>query len=391
MSEDRAAKPLRNTAQVSREALRNSESVRSCEGCGTTFVHDAIGRPPRFCSGPCRQRAYRKRAGRPGAMGPVPYWSDAAAALHVGRAQDVLELLPAGSVQTVVTSPPYYNLRDYQGHPDQLGQEPTVGAYVQALVEVMEAVRRVLRDDGTVWLNLGDTYAGRGDGVKRLPGRGHEDGQMAPRISTVATAPRKSLLMIPSRVAIALTDAGWILRSDVIWHKTNATPESVTDRPSSRYEHLLLLAKSPRYKFNLDAIREPHSAATLRRAQQKEPPARAARFGTPYEGVAAPQTFAIDQVMHPAGKNPGNVWQMATRPNPEAHFAMFPPALPDRCIRATTDVGDVVLDPFAGMATTGVVAKGLGRRFAGIELVQAYATAAAERLAATLPLTGQEP
>lgn len=203
---------------------------------------------------------------------------------------------------------------------------------------------------------------------KRHTGRGHRDGVNGSRVNTVSTARRKSLLMMPARVAIALTDAGWIVRNRIVWHKPNAMPESVTDRLSTRYEDLFLLTRSESYYFDLDAIKV---AAGGRAAGNK-------RGENPASTLPA-KVFT--------DRNPGDVWTIATRPNPEAHFAMFPPEIPTRCILASTRPGDVVLDPFSGAGTTGTAARALGRRYVGIDLHAEYHNLAANRLVRTLPPT----
>lgn len=345
-SESAAADALRNVPAPG-EVLRNPVSgTRSCQGCGAVFGYSAVGRPQRFCSSACRQRAYRARKDTEARPRVRPFWSDAQAELYVGDAGGVLAGLPSASVQAVVTSPPYYGLRDYEGHPGQLGNEDTPVQYVEALVRVFAQLERVLRPDGTVWLNLGDTYSARADAsVKQHAGRGHQLGVAAARrVSTVATARRKSLLMMPARVAIALTDAGWIVRNDVVWHKPNARPESVMDRLSAQWEHLLLLTRSERYFFDRAAIAE--------------------RAGS-------------------------DVWRIPTTPRRDrAHFARFPLEVPSRCVLASTRPGDVVLDPFSGHATTGLAARQHGRRYIGIDLVPTYCERAAADLAQTLPIAG---
>lgn len=178
------------------------------------------------------------------------------------------------------------------------------------------------------------------------------------------------MLKIPARVAIALTDDGWILRNNIVWHKPNAMPESVTDRLSTRYEHLFLLAKNPRYKFNLDDIREPQKT----RGRRHEGRSNGSRDGWP-SGWST-----TTRALHPFGANPGDVWSISTRPRKEAHFAMFPPDIPTRCITASTDPGDLVLYPFTGAGTTGAAALHLHRAFLGIELVTHYADLAAHNL-----------
>lgn len=358
-------------------ALRNAASseapdwawIGTCEGCGTEFPTDVVGRPRRYCSNACRQKAYRARRGPVAGMAPGAYRSGEGWALYVGHARQVLEVLPESSVQTIVTSPPYFNLRDYRGNPDQIGLEPTPAAYVEALVDVFRASARVLRADGTLWLNIGDTYSSRanqGRSADRHTGRGHRTGVTAARTNTVATAPMKSLLLIPSRLALALQEDGWVVRNDVIWHKTNAMPHSVTDRLSNRYEHLLLLTRSQRYYFDLDAIKEPASG---RAAGNKRRQAYAANVGT----EAAARRFGINDTspLSETGythRNPGDVWSLATRGSDVDHYAMFPVELPLRCVEASTRPGDVVLDPFAGRSTTGRAALSRGRRYLGIDV-----------------------
>ena len=188
--------------------------------------------------------------------------------LYTGHASSVLAGLPAGSVQTIVTSPPYFGLRDYLGNPDQIGLEDHPSAYVAALVNVFRVAREVLRSDGTLWLVLGDSYAtnpswGRGSS-SQLRGRKHDRPQVDHKHNRESMGlARKNLMMMPARVALALQEDGWILRNDIIWHKRNAMPESVQDRMSSRHEHVFLFSAKQRYYFDLDSIRQPHSPATL--------------------------------------------------------------------------------------------------------------------------------
>jgi DNA modification methylase len=265
--------------------------------------------------------------------------------VHQGHVLDVLPLLPAGSVQCVVTSPPYYGLRDY-GHEGQIGLEPSPAEYVARMVAVFAQVRRVLAADGVVWLNLGDSYA-----------------------------PSKNLLGIPWRVAFALQDDGWTLRNAVIWHKPNAMPESVTDRLSCRYEHVFLFSKSRRYTFDLDAVREPHSAVTIARSGRARITAYAPPGQTPgRKGETTPNEL---------GGNPGDVWSIPTSPFPGAHFATMPPELARRCILAGCPTDGTVLDPFAGSGTTLKVARSLGRKSVGIELNPAYIDIIRDRIGQT--------
>lgn len=310
---------------------------------------------------------------------PAPYWSDDSVTLLLGDARTVLADLPAGSVDCIVTSPPYYGLRDY-GTPGQYGLEPTLGDYVETMSSVFAEARRVLAGDGTLWLNLGDSYAaadGQGGDAptSRLEGGARpsfrRDGaQVAAPRRTALGVPKKNLFGIPWRVAFALQDDGWILRNEIVWHKTNAMPESIQDRLSSRHEHLFLFAKSPRYWFDLDAIREPHTMRPQRRPDGHKQRQRL--------GVLPAQTWSTSQREdlgvdgRPQGRNPGDVWSIATRPYPAAHFATFPIDIPLRCIKAGCRPGGTVLDPFSGSGTTGAAARQLGRRYTGIDLNPAY-------------------
>ena len=299
------------------------------------------------------------------------------AKLYVGDVRDVLASLPEASVQTCVTSPPYWGLRDY-GVDGQIGLEESPEAFVAAMVDVSRGVRRVLRDDGTLWLNLGDSYArgrsGRDDGGRSSEGRaagwreGFEDGS-SDRATPDGFKP-KDLVGIPWRVAFALQADGWWLRSAIVWAKPNPMPESVTDRPTSAYEMVFLLAKSARYFYDADAIRE----------EQGDGPMRWGGNGKHADPSLKARALE-DAERNQAGRNARNVWSIATQPYPEALFATFPEELPKRCILAGSREGDVVLDPFAGSGTTLFVARKLGRRSVGIELNEDYARLAGRRLA----------
>jgi DNA modification methylase len=250
---------------------------------------------------------------------------------------DVLEglaQLPDASVQTVVTSPPYWGLRDY-GQPGQLGLEPTPEAYVEHMVEVFREVRRVLRDDGTVWLNLGDSYAGGGgfspdapsnvNGAKQTTQRGAKPGGVP---VTTGLKP-KDLVGIPWRVAFALQADGWYLRSDIIWSKSNPMPESVTDRPTKAHEYVFLLSKSARYYFDADAVREP---AEHRAWQPGRENPITAFPGSPQAYSNGKSGYPTD----PTGRNIRSVWTIAPEPFPGAHFATFPKKLVEPCVKAGT-------------------------------------------------------
>ena len=294
-----------------------------------------------------------------------PYYSDNHVTLWHGDALDVLRDMPDGSVDSCVTSPPYFGLRDY-GQDGQYGLESSPAEYVERMRQVFAEVRRVLADDGTLWLNLGDSYySGRGN-----PGPNADDRKRVARRGWVRPVDRpgqewsspKNLLGIPWRVAFALQDDGWILRNDIIWAKPNAMPESVTDRLSSRHEHLFLFSKARRYWFDLDPIREPHAESTV---------SAATRARIPYTAPGQrPNTKT--RGMHHGGANPGDVWSINTRPFSEAHFAVMPIALAERCILAGCRPGGTVLDPFSGSGTTGLAATRNGRRYVGIDLSAEY-------------------
>lgn len=297
------------------------------------------------------------------------YYTDDAVTLHEGDCLDVLPTLADGSVDCIVTSPPYFGLRDY-GHPGQHGLEESPAQYVETMRAVFAQCRRVLADDGTLWLNLGDSYMSTGgsSGVGASASVGSTLRQKDHRTRPVSPLPPKNLLGIPWRVAFALQDDGWILRNAIVWAKPNSMPESVKDRLTTTYEHVFLLTKSPRYSFNLDAIREPHAEVSLQRSRpHRADPGRSAREGRPYGGIGA-QTLSVTQMTHPQGRNPGDVWTIPTQPFPEAHYAVMAPALARRCLLAGCKPGGIVLDPYHGAGTTGMVAGQLGLRYVGIEL-----------------------
>lgn len=276
----------------------------------------------------------------------TPYYSDDQTTLYHGDALSALTTLMDGSVDCIVTSPPYFGLRDY-GVDGQIGAESSPAEFVAALVAVFREARRVLADDGTLWLNLGDSYSGGNrTSYDTAGGKTRARGHNAERPLT--GIPGKNLLGIPWRVAFALQDDGWILRNDIIWAKPNAMPESVTDRLSTKHEHLFLFSKSRRYWFDIDPIREDYAPAGLER--------RAYMF----------------RASSDYGNNPGDVWTIPTQPFSEAHFAVFPLEIPRRAIAAGCKPAGVVLDPFSGSGTTGKAAAELGRRYVGIDLNRDY-------------------
>lgn len=264
----------------------------------------------------------------------------------------------------------------------QIGLEETPVLYVAEMVAVFREVRRVLRDDGVLWLNLGDSYCSTTGATTLRPGNPDKNGGNSNRDGVCAPGAKpKDLLMMPARVALALQADGWYLRSDVIWHKPNPMPESVTDRPTSAHEHVFLLTKSPRYFYDADAVREAYA------------PASAERYGYDFRAdipsaIAnkSPSLGAGRIEQNPAGRNLRNVWTIATAPFSEAHFATFPPELAERCIKAGSRPGDTVLDPFGGAGTTGLLADRLGRSAVLIELNPEYQAMAKARVVADGPL-----
>lgn len=296
------------------------------------------------------------------------YFTDDHITLHHGDSLEVMRGLESGSVDCVMTSPPYYALRDY-GSDGQYGLEETAELYVETMRKLFNETRRVLADDGTFWLNLGDSY---GD--------------------------KKNLQGIPWKVAFALQDDGWILRNGIIWHKTNAMPESVTDRFSTRYEMLFLFSKRQRYWFDLDPLREkllhPDAAdgsrifgginkaplldvgSAERRTGNAYVKKKPSRGTTPWTANAnnlpgvSPQQVNFDN--HPDGKNPGDVWTISHESYSGAHFAVFPQELVRRCILAGCKPEGTVLDPFSGSGTTGLVANRHGRKYVGIDISKDY-------------------
>jgi len=299
--------------------------------------------------------------------------------------------LRAGCVQTVVTSPPYWGLRDY-GVSGQIGLEPTPDEYVATMVGVFREVRRVLRDDGTVWLNLGDSYSHSGCGARdseRWPKQSRNDHQAAVHLKDNAMKP-KDLLGIPWRVAFALQADGWYLRSDIVWAKPNPMPESATDRPTRSHEYIFLLTKRERYFYDADAIREPVSGtangrgagvnpkafgANSRVMQDRDPNPSSARKIKQNASFSAACRGLVDE------RNKRSVWIVGAEPTPEAHFATFPQKLIEPCILAGARAGDLVLDPFLGSGTVGRVCERLGRRWVGLELSDAYIGIAKNRTA----------
>ena len=296
------------------------------------------------------------------------HFQDDHVTLHLGDAIDVAREMPDESVDCIVTSPPYFGLRDY-GVEGQYGLEPTPDEYAKTLRTVFAELKRVLAKDGTLWLNVGDSY-GRGSRSATHPLTSFEraNGGSIPRPKGESLRlPNKSLLGIPWRVAFALQDDGWILRNDIIWAKNNGMPTQVKDRLANKHEHLFLFARSQKYHFDLDPIRPPanpnvhtgHTFGGKNKAKNLNTGSSARLTGRTYTPTGK-------------GRNPGDVWTINTTPFPEAHFATFPVELPRRCILAGCKPGGTVLDPFSGAGTTGKAAIENGRRYVGIDISAEY-------------------
>ena len=295
--------------------------------------------------------------------------------LH-GDCREVLKTLPDRSVQCCVTSPPYYGLRDY-GVDGQIGLEPTPDEYVAQMVAVFREVRRVLRDDGVLWLNLGDSYAAPTKGTGGLNSKqpSNAGSLYEPRRVGMGGAKQKDLIGIPWLVAFALRADGWYLRSDCIWAKPNPMPESVRDRCTKAHEYVFLLTKSERYFYDYEASMEPVSASTIKRLNQ---PTLTQQAGS--DRVPGKTNGNMKAVGRTDKRNRRSVWTVATRPYKGAHFATFPPALIEPCILAGSRPGDFVLDPFMGSGTTAQVALQRGRRYLGCELNPEYEELQQQRL-----------
>lgn len=359
------------------------------------------------------------------------------ARIITGDCREVLRSLPDESVHCVVTSPPYWGLRDY-GVEGGIGLEETVGEHIDALVTTFREVRRVLRADGTMWVNYGDAYAGswgaqgRGDKRSEMEAGGridrspvstsqidnHPKRRQTGSLKRTGGCKAKDLIGLPWALAFALRADGWWLRQDIIWSKPNPMPESVTDRCTKAHEYLFLLSKSDRYYFDQAAILEPCSPTTHARVSQdvaaqigserahaggqtngnmkavvrdigvgaKARPRKAAPNGS---GTKNNPSFDAAMAIMPMQRNKRSVWEVATQPFSDAHFATFPPALIEPCIKAGCPVGGTVLDPFGGAGTTGLVAERLGRNSILIELNPTYAAMAERRIRDDAPLLTQ--
>ena len=297
-----------------------------------------------------------------------------------------LRELPADSVHCCVTSPPYYALRDY-GMDAQIGREDTPEEYIGRLIVVFHELKRILRPDGTFWLNIADTYCGTGSkggytDPKNPIGR---NGQGVSIARQVVGCKQKDLIGIPWLLAFALRADGWYLRSDVIWCKANPMPESCKDRPSRCYEHVFLLTKSKQYFYDAAAIAEPIAPTTAARYRGKRSRSSKYSNGVPGQGKVQGINQArdggyYDEALMPTTRNKRDVWLINTVPYKGGHFATFPPQLAETCIKAGCPKNGVVIDPFFGSGTTGKAAKDLDRRYIGIELNADYCALARARI-----------
>ena len=304
--------------------------------------------------------------------------------LYVGDCVHAMRTMPSGSVHTCVTSPPYFGLRDYKVD-GQIGLEATPEAYVARLVEVFREVRRVLRDDGTLWLNLGDSYAGAKSKAIQTSlanygcnGTATWEAAATSRAGSQAIRPAvsgmnsKQLLGIPWRVAFALQADGWILRQEIIWHKPGVMPESVKDRFCKNHEQIFLLSKSPKYYFDFHAIREPaiYPAGT-----------KAAKGSSARQAETSVNARPAEYKVYDGMRTKRSVWTVTTKPFKGAHFATFPPDLIEPCVLAGAPAGGTVLDPFGGSGTTAAVALKHGRKAILCELNSDYTMLMPDRIA----------
>ena len=295
-----------------------------------------------------------------------------------GDCKETLKQFPRNSAQMCVTSPPYYGLRDYGGEANQIGQEETPEEFIQSLVEVFREVRDVLKDDGVLWLNIGDSYYNYRPGTGGLPkqtvSRTNQDlpEQCNRRANKLDGLKEKDLIGIPWMLAFALRADGWYLRQDIIWHKPNPMPESVKDRCTKSHEYIFLLSKNKKYYYDNEAIKEPVKQDWGTRDRTK------GKYHNPGTGLAPHSGLSKSYDR----KNKRSVWSITNKPYKGAHFACFPPDLIEPCILAGSREGDVILDPFMGSGTTAMVAKQHDRSYIGCELNEQYGSLIQKRLKA---------
>ena len=294
-----------------------------------------------------------------------------------GDCRSTLDAFLPKSARMCVTSPPYYGLRDYGGEEDQIGLEQTPDEYIDQLVEVFRKVKNVLTDDGTCWVNLGDSYynyrPGRGQGLaKQTVSNTKQDlPDVCPRRGNrLEGLKEKDLIGIPWMFAFAMRADGWYLRQDIIWHKPNPMPESVRDRCTKSHEYIFLFSKDRKYFYDNEAIKEPVKQDWGTRNRSKGKYHNEGTGLQPHSGLEKSYTK----------KNKRSVWSVTNKPYKGAHFACFPPDLIEPCIKAGSEKGDTILDPFMGSGTTGMVAKKLGRYYIGCELHEDYGKLMQERI-----------
>ena len=296
-----------------------------------------------------------------------------------GDCRETLKTLTISSVQTCVTSPPYYGLRDYGGEKNQIGLEQTPEEYIDQLVQVFREVHRVLKDDGTLWVNIGDSYynyrSGKGQALpKQTVSKSNQDlPQVNPkRGNKLDGLKEKDMIGIPWMLAFALRNDGWYLRQDIIWHKPNPMPESVKDRCTKSHEYIFLLSKNRTYYYDNEAIKEPvkQDWGTRNRTKGK------------YHNSGTGLSVHTGLTKSYERKNKRDVWSVTNKPYKDAHFAVFPPDLIEPCILAGSKAGDIVLDPFMGSGTTAMVSKQHGRYYIGCELHDKYADLIEKRVPA---------
>ncbi len=291
-----------------------------------------------------------------------------------------IRLIPSSSIDCVITSPPYWQLRDY-GFKSQWGLEPSFTEYLNRLWQLMDEVYRVLKPNGTVWINLGDTYFGSGNGINRIERGKFRSTEATPKNpnrnqnNENSSLSKKSLSLIPQRFVIGCLDRGWLIRNDIIWAKPNSLPESAKDRFSKKYEHIFFMTKSKDYYFDLDAIRDAYKTSSLQRVRY----AATALNGNIKSKANYKKGKSIKHkqiALNPKGKNPGDVtdfWVVSNKGTKQNHFAAFNTELIKKPILAGCPNGGIVLDPFCGIGTTGIEAKRLGRHFIGIEAKKEFA------------------
>ncbi len=309
--------------------------------------------------------------------------------IRIGDCRDLLDKMPDRSVQCVVTSPPYWGQRDY-GVEGMIGLEPDVEAWVAVMVDVFRGVHRVLKDDGTLWVNLGSKRSGSGGegGDYNIGGIMSKAKGFGPsKAKPNKRWKMKDLIPLPWLVALALQQDGWYLRSDIIWYKSNPMPESATDRPTTTHEYMFLLSKQPRYYYDARAVQEPVSESSVKRLSQRNLPNQ---NGSTRAHAGAKSNGNMKAVGDLEGRSLRSVWEIGRQIFVGDHFATYPEKLVEPCIKAGSRPGDTVLDPFSGTGTTGVVAARFDRNYIGLELNPDYADMSNRRIAAAVGVRSPE-